>query len=95
MTDKLTSEKSSVIDRAQEIAEEKLRGDSRVTKVTLWDDDDFKVEVIHGYGEFREKILWRSSGSEVYPSQEFLYIVDTIHCSEEGSIVKMEECELE
>lgn len=90
MSDEITWKKKDVISRAQELAESELSGDSRYTNVKLWDDGDFMVEVIHGHGEYREKIVWRSSESCFYPAETFMYIVDTIDCTNEGTIVEME-----
>lgn len=89
MSDMLTEEKLEIIEQAQEIADEELCGDVRHTEILCWDDDDFRVAVLHGMGGVREKILYRSNGSQIYPGEKFLHIVETVNVSSESSILDM------
>lgn len=86
--DALTAEKLSAIERVQDVADEHLRGGSRTTNIILWDDGDFRVDVVHGYDDVREKIVWRSSTSAFFEGGEFTYLLDTVDCSEEQTTLE-------
>lgn len=90
MSDRLSREKRAIIKQAQDMAEERLSGDTRFTEVTLWDDGDFKVAVIYGREGFREKIVYRSNESDLYPGECFIHEVETIDVAQVGTTIKQE-----
>jgi hypothetical protein len=84
MSEKMNQTKLVMIDEAQRIANDKFGKDAaKTTNILLWDDGDFKVTVRHGNGETREKIVYRSSGSDRLDGDCFYYIEDEVTECEE------------
>lgn len=70
MSDELTRNKNMIIDSAQDLADDYLLGDTRYTEVILWEDKDFKVDVIHGFDcpkeecHHGERVTYKDSDGE-------------------------------
>ena len=88
----ITEEHQTIVQEVESLAEEKLSGTDTTTELTLWDDGDFCVEVTHGRRDgIREKIIWRSSESYLYPAETFVYQEDDVRRSCEWDIVAKRE----
>jgi hypothetical protein len=87
----ITARHQRIITEAEAHAEREFSGTDSTTDLTLWDDGDFIVQVTHGNGDFRERIIWRSSESELYPAETFIYIEDDVIHSCEWEVRKRKE----
>lgn len=84
MNERMNQPKLVVIEEAQRIANDRFGQDAaKTTDVLLWDDGDFKVTVKHGNGETREKIVYRSSDSDLFDGECFYYVEDEVTQSQE------------
>jgi hypothetical protein len=90
----ITEEHQAIVQEAEALAEEEFSGTETTIELRLWDDGDFCVEVTHGRKSdgVREKIVWRSSKSHLFPAETFVYLEDDVQQSCEWDLLTKREC---